>query len=238
MNIGVSQPLPAELAGVSAVWVDIDRPLAGLSPAWLQPSECERANRFRFEVHRRRFIAARLALRALLGERLGLAPDAVPLALDESGKPRLAGGSPGDLRFNLSHSGPRALCAFARGREVGVDVEAVRALPDMEELALEVFSASELGEWRSVDASQRVQAFFNGWTRKEAFVKALGRGLDYPLQAFDVALRPNADARLLQAGGEAGPASRWMMHAWSPEPGYQAALVVETERGDIPPTRA
>lgn len=239
MTIGVPQPLPAHLEDVSATWVDLDRPLATLDPnSWLDPDERERARRFRFEVHRRRFVGARAALRVLLGERLGLAPGEVPLAAGEDGKPRLASGPQADLRFNLSHCGPRALYALTRHRDIGVDVETVRVLPDMEEVALEVFSPDELREWRSVRPEERAQAFFNGWTRKEAFVKALGQGLGFPLKAFDVTLRPGTPARLLQASGDAGPASRWAMHSWAPEPGYQAALVVEKRHGDSGPTLA
>lgn len=221
---------PGPMPGVSIAWVNLDRPLSPSETldGWLSPTEREQAERFRFEVHRRRYVVARGTLRRLLADQLGLVPSGVPIETDGFGKPRLAVSSGSDLRFSLSHTAGRALYAFAAGREVGVDAEAMRPLPDMDALVHDVFSPSELVEWRSVPVEQRVEAFFNGWTRKEAFVKALGRGLDFPLAAFDVSLTPGTEPRLLRVSPEGGPVTRWSMHAWSPEPGFAAALVVDS----------
>ena len=220
---------PGPLPGVSLAWVDLDDPPepATALEGRLSPPERERANRFHFEIDRRRFACARGTLRGLLAVQLGLSPADVPIESDHLGKPRLAAHLGSDLRFNLSHTAGRAFYAFAVGRELGVDAEALRPLSDMDTLAHDVFSAAELAEWLAVPPDRRVEAFFNGWTRKEAFVKALGRGLDFPLKAFDVSLAPDRPARLLRCEPEGGAVSRWSMSAWSPEPGYVAALVID-----------
>ena len=98
----------------------------------------------------------------------------------------------------------------------------------MDSLARQVFTAAELAEWLAVPRPDRVAAFFNGWTRKEAFVKALGQGLSFPLDRFEVSLAPEAEPRLLRVDPEAGPLSRWSLSAWQPEHGHKAALVVES----------
>jgi 4'-phosphopantetheinyl transferase len=220
---------PGPLPGVRIAWVDLDRPPEPLArlEAWLSAAERARASRFRFDVDRRRFLAARGLLRRLLAAELDIPPAEVTIEADVHGKPRLGAAHGSELRFNLSHAAARGLYGFAVGREIGVDVENLRPLADMDALASTVFSPAEHEEWRSVPPGRRVEAFFAGWTRKEAFVKALGRGLDFPLGAFDVALTPDRPAALLRVTDEGGPASRWSMVAWTPEDGFVAALVAE-----------
>ena len=103
----------------------------------------------------------------------------------------------GTLRFNLAHSHELALYAFTRGREIGVDIEYLRALPDADQIADRFFSARENATLQALPASQRRQAFFNCWTRKEAYIKAIGKGLSQPLDQFEVSLAPGDPARLL-----------------------------------------
>jgi 4'-phosphopantetheinyl transferase len=200
---------PGPLPEVSVAWVDLDAPPVPLSTldGWLSPHERERAGRLHFDIDRCRFVAARGILRSLLASQVGV--------------------SPSDLRFNLSHTAGRALYAFASKRELGVDAEVMRPLPDMDSLARQVFTAAELSEWLAVPRPDRVAAFFNGWTRKEAFVKALGQGLSFALDRFEVSLALEAEPRLLRVDPEAGPLSRWSLSAWQPEDGHRAALVVE-----------
>jgi 4'-phosphopantetheinyl transferase len=221
---------PGPLPDVRLAWVNLDdppEPFAALE-GWLSPAERERAARFHFEVDRRRFVAAHGMLRSLLGHQLGLRPAELSIEADHYGKPRLGAHLGSDLRFNVSHAAGRALYGLMSGKEIGVDAEDVRPLKDMEALAREVFSYGELAEWISVPIERRVDAFFCGWTRKEAFMKALGRGLNFPLSAFDVSLAPDRPARLLWVEPESGPASRWSMAAWSPEAGFVAALVIDS----------
>ena len=207
--------------------LDIDpAPLAGL----LSADERERAGRFASERDRRRYIVARARLRKLLGERLGAAPESLQFVYSPHGKPALAR-CPGqrDLRFNVSHCGEVAAYAFADGRELGVDIEKVRELPDADVIAMRFFSGRERGVYLRLPVRERTQGFFNCWTRKEAFMKALGAGLSHSLEAFDVSLTPGKPARLLRVGGV--PASRcgWTLSSFDPAPGLVGAVAVQTQ---------
>jgi 4'-phosphopantetheinyl transferase len=158
---------------VIEVWrVDLDAP----APAVLSRDELSRAERYARAEHGRRWAAARAALRVLLGERLGLAPEAVAFAHGPHGKPHLPGAP---LRFNLSHAGAVALVALAHGREVGVDVE--RA--DRRSRAVE--RALTAGERAGLGAGDRHLELLRIWCRKEALAKATGGGLGWAPERFD-----------------------------------------------------
>lgn len=158
----------------------------------LATDERARAERFVFELHRRRFSAARGLLREVLGALLGVAPASLRFQYGPHGKPRLAGSW---LSFNVSHSGERALVAIARERELGVDIEAVRGDVEHEAIARRFFAPGEQRALASLPEHARARAFFEVWTRKEAYVKLLGGGLAEGLQGFEVGL--GAPARLL-----------------------------------------
>jgi 4'-phosphopantetheinyl transferase len=143
------------------------------------------------------------------------------------GKPHLAGEFDGALQFNLAHSHELALFAFARGPELGIDLEWLQPLQDLEQIAARFFSPRENAVLRTLPKSQWVQAFFNCWTRKEAYLKATGDGLARPLEHFDVSLAPGKPARLLYVEGDARESERWFLRALTPAPGYAAALAVE-----------
>jgi len=196
--------------------------------ALLSGVERQRANRFAFDRDRHRFIVARALLRRLLGARLGTRPEAVELVYGRHGKPALAPGhAPADLRFNLSHSEDLAAYAFAHGREIGVDVEAVRSMCDADAIAARFFSARENQTYLSLDSRDRPRGFFHCWTRKEAFIKALGDGLSCPLDRFDVSLAPGEPARILRLARAPGDGRRWRMESFAPAAGFVAALVAE-----------
>jgi len=178
----------------------------------LAPGERERAYRFRFTRDRGRFIVARAALRQLLGASLGQPPSLVAFTYGPNGKPALADAGAG-LCFNLSHSAELALCALAPGTELGVDVEAHRPLDDMDALAERFFAPAEVA-WLQQQAD-RMAAFFRLWTCKEAYVKALGLGLSLDTRSFAVDL----------AAGRVGD---WYLRAFTPAPGYAAALCSRT----------
>ena len=195
----------------------------------LSDAERLRAGRFVFERDRRRFIVGRARLRRLLALRLGTRADLVELDYGRRGKPRLAGGfAESDLRFNVSHCGDVALYAFSSGREIGVDVEAVRELRDADGVAARFFSCRENEAYLALDPRDRPLGFFHCWTRKEAFVKALGDGLHFPLDAFDVSLAPGEPARILRVADVAGSACGWTLHDvdLGLEPRFAAAVVV------------
>lgn len=191
----------------------------------LAADEVARAERFHFEKHRRRFTVGRGVLRRLLGGYLGVAPEAVRFAYGEREKPRLAEEGTG-LQFNLSNSSELALVAVTVGPEVGIDLEAVRPMEDALAIAERFFSAAERAVLRGVPQSDRDQAFFRCWTRKEAYVKAIGDGIALGLDRFDVSLDPGVGARFLALDGDPTRAAAWSLTHIDPAPGYLGALAL------------
>ena len=117
--------------------------------------------------------------------------------------------------------------AFASGREVGIDVEAVHVIRGADEIAACCFSRRENQAYRALGPCDQPLAFFNCWTRKEAYIKALGDGLHHPLGCFDVSLTPGEPARILRVGNTPGDQCGWRMRSFSPAPGFVAAVVIE-----------
>lgn len=198
--------------------------LAGL----LSDAERQRASRFVFDRDRRRFIVSRGRLRQLLAARLGVAPESVELTYGAHGKPAVTvGPADPDLRFNVSHCDDLAVYAFSYGVDIGVDVEAIRVIPDADRIAARFFSRRESETYRALDARDKPVGFFNCWTRKEAFIKALGDGLGHRLDSFDVSLAPDEPAAILRVGATAGDECDWRMESFAPAPGFVAAVVTE-----------
>ena len=191
----------------------------------LSPDEVERAERFRFARDRDRFVAARGQLREVLALYLAVAPPAVSFAYGPQGKPMLQ--QRGGLRFNLSHAEDEAILAVAKGREVGIDIERIRPEVECEDIAQRFFSPAEVAALLALPATARPPVFFTCWTRKEAFIKALGGGLGIPLTDFEVSLEPAGPARLLRTAWDPAVAGRWRLHTLAAPPGFAAALAVE-----------
>lgn len=198
--------------------------------ATLAPDERTRAARFYFEKDRRHFIVARGILRALLGSYLQMSASDLHFTYNPYGKPALGllAHSPA-LSFNLSHSHEMALYAFTYGREIGVDIEYMRplALDEYLQLAQHHFSPREYATLRARPAAERKQAFFNCWTRKEAYIKARGKGLALPLDSFDVSLAPNEPAELLASREAPYTVTDWTLRALMVPNEYAAALMAE-----------
>lgn len=194
----------------------------------LAADELRRAERFYFQKDRHNFVVAHGLLRTILSRYLGMEPSRLRFDYSPYGKPTLAI-TPGQdtLSFNLSHSGRLVLYAIARGREIGIDVERVRPVAEVEQIAERFFSVQENATLRAVPASLKHEAFFTCWTRKEAFIKARGEGLSLPLDQFDVSLARGESARLLSIQGDPQEAARWSLQGLIPGPGYVAALAVE-----------
>lgn len=193
--------------------------------ALLAGHERLRASRFARRRDGRRFTVARAELRRQLGARLMVPPQHIEFAYGPRGKPRLAGRhGRADLRFSVSHCDGVAALAFATGREIGVDIEALRAVRDAETIAARLCSPVEWHAYESLPEHQKLRGFLNWWTRKEAFVKADGGGLCHPLDAFDVSLAPGARARLLRVAGARGDGS-WDLRAFAPGPRLVGAVV-------------
>ncbi len=197
----------------------------------LQAEELQRADRFRFPRDRHHFTIAHAVLRLLLSRYMAVSPVHIRFEHNQYGKPSLCATTHQEtIRFNLSHSGKLALYAFARRRELGIDVEWIhRRIDQPEQIAERYFSPDENETLRRLPEHQRRKAFFNCWTRKEAYIKAKGRGLSLPLDQFDVSLVPGEPARLLQTRNDPPDVSRWTMHELFPDPDYAAALLVEGE---------
>jgi 4'-phosphopantetheinyl transferase len=189
-------------------YVDLDAAAEALGGfrCWLSDDELARAEHFRPALARARYIVGRAALRCVLAERLGCPPAAVRFSYGTHGKPMLAGG-PGRVDFNLAHSEGDAVIALAAGAAIGVDLELLRPIADVESLARLVFSDVERRELEL--APDPALAFLNGWTRKEAYVKALGLGLTAPLGEITVSL--SARAALFATGLPDQPVSRWRL---------------------------
>lgn len=219
-------PTPPDAGEVHLWAVPLDPPrerVAALG-ALLAADERERAARFHFERHRRRYSVGRGALRELLGGYLGCSAAALRFGYGDKGKPFLAGGP--RLRFNLSNSSELALVAVAMDVEVGVDVEWLRPMPDALEIAERFFSDSEREVLAAVAEGERETAFFRCWTRKEAYLKAVGDGITAPLDRFDVTLAAGEPPRILALEGDPAPAARWALAHLEPAPGYLGALAL------------
>ena len=201
----------------------------------LSVDEQERADRFRFEQLRNHFIAGRGFLRTILSHYLNLEPHQLSFSYSHRGKPELANLKAEEkICFNLSHSNGLALYAVSRlngqvsqgNNSLGIDLEYMRSMPDAEKLAERFFSTRESQLISSLPVEQRQEAFFNGWTRKEAYLKATGDGL-VGLSKVEVSLVPGKPATLLSIQGDTEAASRWSLYQLIPAPDYVAALAVE-----------
>jgi 4'-phosphopantetheinyl transferase len=200
---------------------DVDLPAEEIFSlhAVISREERARAAAFRFPRDRDRFIARRGRTRRLLASYLGVPANEITFWHNAFGKPVVAGDE--GLHFSLSHSNGVALCAVAWERAVGCDLEWRDDRLASPETAERLFSLKERQSLRALRGEDWIEGFFNCWTRKEAYVKALGQGLSHPLDGFDVSLAPGEPATLLS------PAGTWSMHGFAPRPGFQAAVVVE-----------
>ena len=201
----------------------IDLDAADLDPARieaiLEPDERTRAARFRFARDRRRYVARHAALRMLLGIHHEIAPDALRFTLNAQGKPSLADGP----AFNMSHSHGLALIAIAPDADdaddIGCDIEWRDPSFADESVAEKFFSPREVAALRALPEELQTQAFFDCWSRKEAYVKARGLGLSLQLDSFDVELDPRRPAALI-AGCDG-----WSIRSFEPVPLFHAAIV-------------
>ncbi len=195
--------------------------------ALLSEDEKARAERFRFEKHRRRYIAGRACLRKLLSGYLGLHPAQIEFDYSPLGKPGLKQTFDGQvLQFNLSNSEDRILIAFSWQRLVGIDLEFIHAMPNEDDFARQFFCESECTLLHSLSGEAKRKTFFELWTCKEALLKAMGTGLTTPIHEVEVALK-NGSARLVSIAGDPDAAADWQLRLFQPEPGYQAALAVK-----------
>ena len=199
----------------------------------LAEDEIARADRFHFAKDRNHFVVARGWLRTLLGKYLDVPAGELQLVYGEKGKPSLNASQAGAINFNLAHSHGHAIFAFSYVREIGVDLEFIRADVECEEIAERFFSPREIDELKGVSLELRRQAFFNCWTRKEAYIKARGEGLSMPLNQFDVSLTPGEAVALLRNDKEPDEVGRWSIQSLPAPDGYVAALAIEGHNFDF-----
>jgi len=229
-------PSPPAEGDVLVVFAELGLPAADIldMAECLSPDERARAQRFHFERDRNRFVAGRGILRSLLGQFLGVDAGEVAFQYGPHGKPRLADqAATGDLRFNLSHSQDGALFAVTRGRDVGVDLEFIRPLRDMDAVAHRCFSDRVNAELHDLPPEQELRRFFTWWARREAFQKATGEGLAAPLTGFDVA--PNAGGPSHQVLHPSRPADRerWRIADLDLHPDFAAALAMDAHTWNL-----
>lgn len=195
--------------------------------ALLSADERDRAARFHFEKDRSHYVIAHAVLRQLLSRYTQHAPEQFQFDIGPNGKPSLPTAYGGDrLQFNLSHSHNRALCAVANHRDLGVDLEWIRPLDDLEKIVDKFFSQSEREQLFQLEANLRLTAFYHCWTRKEAYIKACGAGLSLPLDQFDVALLPGQPACFLTINGSASEAQHWFLRGLLPANNFVGAVAV------------
>jgi len=194
----------------------------------LSPEEREKAERFSSERHRQNYIFAHAVLRDILGRYLMRSARNVLFKYDAFGKPLLVHSETQvPLYFNLSHSGSMVLVALAYGRHIGADVEEVRPLEDIEHIATAYFTTQERAFVLSRDSEERARAFFHCWTRKESYIKALGKGLLIPLNSFETCITAGMSGRMLPRSAERPEVESWWLTDVDVPAGYSGAMTVE-----------
>ena len=212
------------------IWViPLDQnPLDGMDLyQYLSQDEINRAERFHFDKHRRRFAISHNALRQILAMYLDVNPAEIKYDQTSHGKPWLTGPfKEGGLFFNLTHSHELALTAVTRRGEIGIDVEYLKDFVDIDGIATRFFSTLEQAVYLDLPEDQKVKGFYNCWTRKEAFIKAIGEGLSHPLDKFDVTLAPGDTPRFLRIGEEEDDSSKWTLESIDSISGYVGAVAL------------
>ena len=217
--------LPDRVIHVWSFGLDLAPGDAQRAQSWLSADESTRAALFHFARDRSHFIAARGRMRELLAKYLGGDPAALRFAVNSHGKPQLAGDfGANELRFNVSHSHGHALLAVTRGAEVGVDLEQIRSDLDSAGIVAGHFSPAERAVWQALPEARRRDAFFHGWVRKEAYVKARGEGLSREPSRYTVELEPEASGRLLADELTPDAPTAWRVEKLDAPTGYAAAV--------------
>jgi len=211
---------------VWAIWLKAPAALNRAYRQLLSPLEIARADRFVFEHLTRSYELSQGALRLLLASSLKCRPQEVAFRFAARGKPMLEGDS--RIRFNMAHSRDLALYALTFDCEIGVDVEEVRDVPEIERIAAHYFCKAEASELKAIGAKTPTrEAFFRCWTRKEAYIKAIGDGLYFPLDQFQVTLSADTPAKFVHIGNHTGVAAQWALQHLDPAPNYIGALAYQ-----------
>ena len=190
----------------------------------LSVDEQKRSQKFRFWRHKRRFMAGRGILRVLLGRYLKMDPEEIYLQYNEYGKPYLPVGNP---QFNLANCRDLALYVFCLNADIGVDLECIRSIEDVSGIASRFFSPSENAVLKSAPTDQQLELFFTYWTLKEAYIKAVGQGLSYPLDSFEISITEKDGDRVFQIGRNNELLPNWSLFSLKSETGCAEAVAVQ-----------
>lgn len=196
---------------------------------YLSTDECAKSDRFYFEHDRMHYIVCRGALRQLSAAYLSVSPHDITFSYGKYGKPYLTLTFDlfHSLSFNVSHSGSLAVIAFAKDQNIGVDIEQIRKDMDTLSIAERFFSFAERAQIKMLPNHLQQEAFFTCWTQKEAFIKARGDGLSFPLKDFDVSVDPREAPQLLAVRCGLEEIPLWSMRRLTPAPNYIGALAIE-----------
>ena len=194
----------------------------------LSVEEKERANKFYFTKDKNNFIVARSFLRLMLSKYLHELPNEIVFSYNKFGKPFLKKTTKPNLKFNLSHSKSIVALAITSEREVGIDVEFMRDDLEIINMANNFFSEYEKKELLGLNRVNQLEGFYNCWTRKEAFIKGIGKGLSIPLDSFDVELDPQKPVRLLKVRSKLNSIKDWQIFDLSIDPEYKCAVAVNS----------
>lgn len=215
------------------VWqIDIESQIQNLKSFWpyLSNIEQSRANNFRFEIHKNKYIIRTGILRILLSNYMTCQPNEIEFKIGESGKPKLTNSN---LAFNLSHSKNKAIIAFAINLQLGVDIEYIDEKIEAKQIATHFFSTKEIEQLYALNDVNVVDGFFNIWTKKEAFIKAIGTGLTYPLDSFDVNLDVIEKNALTHVGTSFAKAKKWNLFSIKTFKNYKAALAYKGKAKEV-----
>lgn len=191
----------------------------------LDDLERERAMKFRFLKDRLCFIIARGSLRSLLASYTHTPPEEIEFLYGFNGKPYID--HPSNIQFNVSHSGDTIVLGFVQKYDIGVDVEYTKRSIEVEKIARLFFSKEEVTSLLSLDCDYHTQAFYNCWTRKEAFIKALGSGLAFPLDQFVVSLDSTKTATLIDTKWDKKEKEKWVLKSIEPQEDYIGAVSIK-----------
>ena len=190
----------------------------------LSEDEKERAERFRFYKDKRCFVVTRGTLRLLSSKYLNKNTEDIVFDYEEFGKPKYRHQT--RLNFNVSHSGNRAVIAFNYDKALGVDIEKIKHNFDTFEIASNYFSKDEIKALQNLPEPEHNNGFYRCWTRKEAFIKAIGSGLSFPLDTFSVSLGKDDEAELLETKWDKKDKNNWCFYTFKPSQDYIGAVIV------------
>jgi 4'-phosphopantetheinyl transferase len=206
------------------VWqIDIETQLQNLKTycSYLSNTEEDRASKFRFESHKNNYIIRTGILRLLLANYMTCQPNEIEFKLGKFGKPELENSK---QKFNLSHSKNKSLIAISQNKEIGIDIEFIDASIEAKTIATHFFSKDEIKQLYTLNDEKLAQGFFNIWTKKEAFIKAVGTGLTYPLDAFDVSLNTLKKKALIRIKSSTKEAQKWNLFSIKTFNDYAGAI--------------